>query len=196
MEGRVYTGSDPDFEPMPTAPASDRYGVFAFGTNDYRNPEAAVTAARDVYANASSMGMTPVFVLPNPEDKRFAPVSQALRSFAEERGIKYEVPQYDPKDPLHLTRQSALDIAKRYPDAFVGGDSNSVRLAQWGYGQKLRDANTYVDPRTGLIMGRVGAPSGDLAKWITQYRKTLESGRFFKGGTVTTGAVRATIKKG
>jgi len=129
------------------------------------------------------MGMTPVFVLPNPADKRFAPVSQALRSFAEERGIQYEVPRYEEKDPLHLTRQSAQDIAKRYPGAFVGGDSNSVRIAQWGYGQKLRDPNTFVDPTTGLIMGRVGAPSADLAKWITQYRKTLESGRFAGGRT-------------
>jgi hypothetical protein len=170
-------------EPRQEQP-SDRYGVFAFGTNDYRNPEAAVSAARDVYANATSMGMTPIFVLPNASDKRFAPVSDALRQFAEDRGIKYEAPSYDPKDPLHLTRQSAQDIAKRYPNAFVGGDSNSVRLAQWGYGQRLHDKNTYTDPRTGLIMGRVGAPSSDLAKWITQYRKSLESGRYAGGRTI------------
>ena len=162
---------------------SDRYGVFAFGTNDYRNPDAALAAARDIHANATSMGMTPVFVLPNASDKRFAPVSDALRQFAEDRGIKYEAPSYDPKDPLHLTRQSAQDIAKRYPDAFVGGDSNSVRLQNWGYGRKLHDSNTYVDPRTGQVLGRVGAPSRDIANWVTQYRKSLERGNFKSGGS-------------
>ena len=106
------------------------------------------------------------------------------------------MPTYESKDPLHLTRQSAQDIAKRYPGAFVGGDSNSVRLAQWGYGQKLRDANTYVDPKTGLIMGRVGAPSSDLAKWFTQYRKSLESGRFAKGGAIVKSHTYANLNKG
>jgi hypothetical protein len=161
---------------------ADRYGVFAFGTNDYRDPDAAVRAAQDIYANAKSMGMTPVFVLPNASHKQFAPVSNALRQFAEDRGIQYESPTYESKDPLHLTRQSAQDIAKRYPDAFVGGDSNSVRLQNWGYGRKLHDPNTYVDPRTGQVLGKVGAPSGSVANWMTQYRKMLETGRYAKGG--------------
>lgn len=162
---------------------SERYGVFAFGTNDWSNPKAAVSAAQDIYANAKSMGMTPVFVLPNATHKQFAPVSNALRQFAEDRGIRYETPAYDPKDPLHLTRQSVQDIAKRYPDAFVGGDSNSVRLQQWGYGRKLHDPKTYVDPRTGQVLGQVGAPSSNIAGWITQYRKALESGRYASGGS-------------
>lgn len=179
-EGRMVAPARP--EPRQEQP-SDRYGVFAFGTNDYRNPEDAVRAAQDIYANAKSMSMTPVFVLPNAVHEKFVPVSNALRQFAEDRGIRYETPAYDPKDPLHLTRQSAQDIAKRYPDAFVGGDSNSVRLQNWGYGRKLHDSNTYVDPRTGQVLGRVGAPSRDIANWITQYRKSLERGNFKSGGS-------------
>lgn len=179
-EGRVIAQAAPEQRrEMP----SDRYGVFAFGTNDWRNPDAAVAAARDIYANAQSMGMTPVFVLPNAAHKQFAPVSQALRQFAEDRGIQYEVPTYEAKDPLHLTRQSAQAIAKRYPDAFVGGDSNSVRLQNWGYGRKLATPNTYVDPRTGQLLSKVGAPSGDIANYIAQYRKMLESGRYARGGS-------------
>lgn len=180
LEGRVMAQAQP--EPRQEKPA-DRYGVFAFGTNDWSNPKAAVSAAQDIYANARSMGMTPVFVLPNASHEKFAPVHNALRSFAEERGIQYEVPAYESKDPLHLTRQSAQAIAKKYPDAFVGGDSNSVRLHNWGYGRKLADQNTYVDPRTGQILSQVGAPSGSVANWLTQYRKMLERGQFKKGGS-------------
>jgi hypothetical protein len=169
-----------------------RTGVFAFGTNDYRNPQLGYEGALRVIDNAVATGINPVIVLPNANDRRFADVSAAVRKAAEERGVKFITPQYDPRDPLHITQRSAQDIAKQYPGALVAGDSNSVRLAQWGYGHKTQ-GNSYMDPSSGMVMGRVGAPTSDVAKWMETYRRSLEGRK--RGGSIVSKSLMLTSKK-
>jgi hypothetical protein len=164
----------------------------AFGTNDYRNPKLGYEGALRVIDNAVAAGINPVIVLPNASDKRFADVSAAVRRAAEERGVQFVAPQYDPRDPLHITQRSAQDIAKQYPGAFVAGDSNSVRLAQWGYGRKAQ-GNSYIDPSSGMMMGRVGAPTSDVAKWLEMYRRSLEGRK--RGGSIVDRALMLTSRK-
>jgi hypothetical protein len=176
-------------------PSNDqRYGLFAVGTNDFKNPKVAYQNALNIIDNAAGSNIKPVFLLPNLNDPRFRDVSEAVRRAAEERGITYHVPEYDPNDPLHMTRKSAQSFAKQYPNAFLGGDSNIVRVANWGYGLPTSNkGNAYVDPQTGMMMGRVGAGSAEISNWLAKYRQSLQQRK--RGGSIVDRALMLTSKK-
>jgi hypothetical protein len=171
-----------------------RYGLFAVGTNDFKSPNVAYQNALNIIDNAVGSNIKPVLLIPNPNDSRFRDVSDAVRKAAEERGITYHVPEYDPNDPLHMTRRSAQSFAKQYPNAFLGGDSNIVRLANWGYGlPTLNKGNVYADPQTGMMMGKVGAGSAEISDWLAKYRKSLQHRK--RGGSIVKRALMLTSKK-
>ena len=175
-------------------PSNDqRYGLFAVGTNDFKNPKVAYQNALNIIDNAAGSNIKPVLLLPNSNDPRFRDVSEAVRRAAEERGITYHVPEYDPNDPLHMTRKSAQSFAKQYPNAFLGGDSNIVRLANWGYGLPTSNkGNAYIDPQTGMMMGRVGAGSAEISNWLAKYRQSLQQRK--RGGSIVERALMVTSK--
>lgn len=159
-------------------------GVFAFGTND-PNPDVTIKSAQRIWEQSQRVGIQPVFVLPNPNDARFAPMARALKDFADKNGIKYEIPTYDPNDPLHMTPKSAQDIAARYPGAVVAGDSNSWRIQKYGYNRPVTGPNTFVDPNSKILLGRVGAGSNDVAGWFTNYADYLSRQSRKSGGETT-----------
>lgn len=150
-----------------------RSGVFAFGTND-PDPDVTLKSAQRIWEQSQRVGIQPVFVLPNPNDQRFAPMARALKDFADKNGIKYEIPTYEARDPLHMTPKSAQDIAARYPNAVVAGDSNSWRIQKFGYNRPVTGPNTFVDPDSNILLGRVGAGSPDIASWFTNYADYLQ----------------------
>jgi hypothetical protein len=158
-----------------------RSGVFAFGTND-PNPDVTLKSAQRIWEQSQRVGIQPIFVLPNPNDARFAPMAQALKQFADKNGIKYEVPTYEARDPLHMTPKSAQDIAARYPGAVVAGDSNSWRIQKYGYNRPVAGPNTFVDQDSEIMLGRVGAGSPEIAGWFTNYADYLSRQGRKRGG--------------
>lgn len=153
--------------------SGERYGVFAFGTND-PDPDVTLKSAERLWQQSQRTGMQPVFILPNPNDARFAPMAQALKQFADKNGIRYEIPVYEQRDPLHMTPKSAQDIAAKYPNAVVAGDSNSWRIQKYGYNRPVTGPNTFVDPQSKILLGRVGAGSPDVANWFTNYADYMQ----------------------
>jgi hypothetical protein len=159
-------------------------GVFAFGTND-SDPNVTLKSAQRIWEQSQRVGIQPVFILPNPNDARFAPMARALKDFADKNGIRYEVPVYEQQDPLHMTTKSAQDIAAKYPGAVVAGDSNSWRIQKYGYNRPVTGPNTFVDPNSKILLGRVGAGSNDVAGWFTNYADYLSRQGRKRGGETT-----------
>lgn len=188
---QVAQSTQTEFGAYPTQPKT---GVFAFGTND-SDPKTTLEAAQSILEQSKRIGIDPVFILPNPNDRRFAPMAYALKDFADKNGIKYEVPTYDERDPLHMTPRSAQDIAKKYPNALVAGDSNSWRIQRFGYNRPVTSPREFADPYSKQTLGRVGAGSLEIAKWIAGYADYLARQGKKHGGTVVKEALMVVSQK-
>ena len=161
-------------EPAPPAPvqqqpqAQSQTGLFHIGTND-TDPNLTVKSAQRIIDASRTMGIDPVFLLPNQSVKKpYAETSKALQKYLDDNGIQYHMPEYESGDPAHMSHEWVNNFAKTYNNPFIAGDSNSVRLGNWGYGAK---GTALVHPDSKAILGRVGAGSKDIADELDKHLK-------------------------
>jgi hypothetical protein len=161
-------------EPEPPAPvqqqpqAQGQTGLFHIGTND-TDPNLTVKSAQRIIDASRTMGIDPVFLLPNQSVKKpYAETSKALQKYLDDNGIQYHMPEYEPKDPAHMSHEWVNNFAKTYNNPFIAGDSNSVRLGNWGYGAK---GTALVHPDSKAVLGRVGAGSKNIADELDKHLK-------------------------
>ena len=170
-------------EPAPPAPvqqqpqAQGQTGLFHIGTND-TDPNLTVKSAQRIIDASRTMGIDPVFLLPNQSVKKpYAETSKALQKYLDDNGIQYHMPEYEPGDPAHMSHEWINNFAKTYNNPFIAGDSNSVRLGNWGYGAK---GTALVHPDSKAVLGRVGAGSkaiaDELEKHVKWYQQNKKSG--------------------
>jgi hypothetical protein len=142
-----------------------RNALIALGTNDYTNPQAAAEATQRAIDAARSRGLTPIIVPPNADNDKFKAVSNAVRTAASNSGATIAVGTYDPKDPLHLTMESARQLGQQYPGAIPIGDSNAVRIGM-GLGYKpAAEGSQIVNPQ-GVVLAQTGLDSSAIAQNI------------------------------
>jgi hypothetical protein len=161
-------------EPAPPAPvqqqpqAQGQTGLFHIGTND-TDPNLTVKSAQRIIDASRTMGINPVFLLPNQSVKKpYAETSKALQKYLDDNGIQYHMPEYEPGDPAHMSHEWVNNFAKTYNNPFIAGDSNSVRLGTWGYGAK---GTALVHPDSKAVLGRVGAGSKAIADELEKHVK-------------------------
>jgi hypothetical protein len=161
-------------EPAPPAPvqqqpqAQGQTGLFHIGTND-TDPNLTVKSAQRIIDASRTMGIDPVFLLPNQSVKKpYAETSKALQKYLDDNGIQYHMPEYEPGDPAHMSHKWVNNFAKTYNNPFIAGDSNSVRLGTWGYGAK---GTALVHPDSKAVLGRVGAGSKTIADELEKHLK-------------------------
>lgn len=151
-------------------------GLYAVGTND-PNPNMTVQSAQRIIDASRAMGIDPVFLLPNQAGgTQYAKNSRALQEYLDNMGIRYQIPQYGDKDPLHMTTDWASGAAKSYAAPFLAGDSNSVRMGIVGYGVR-GDGKTLVHPDSGAVLGRVGATSKAVADELEKHMRWYQQNR-------------------
>lgn len=142
-----------------------RNALIALGTNDFANPKAAAEATQRAIENARSRGLTPIIVPPNAGDDKFKAVSDAVREAADKAGVTIANGIYDPKDPLHLTMDSARQLGQQYPGALPIGDSNAVRIGM-GLGYKPVSNGTQIVSPDGRVLAQTGLGSSAIAQNI------------------------------
>lgn len=142
-----------------------RNALIALGTNDYANPQAAAEATQRAIDAARSRGLTPIIVPPNADNDRFRAVSDAVRTAATNAGATIATGTYDPKDPLHLTMESARQLGQQYPGAIPIGDSNAVRIGM-GLGYKPAAQGSQIVNPQGVILAQTGLGSSAIAQNI------------------------------
>jgi hypothetical protein len=142
-----------------------RNALIALGTNDYANPQAAAEATQRAIEAARSRGLNPVIVPPNSENDRFRAVSEAVRQAAEKAGVTIAAGTYDPKDPLHLTMESARQLGQQYPGAIPIGDSNAVRIGM-GLGYRPTANGSQIYNQQGQLLAQTGLGSSAIAQNI------------------------------
>jgi len=142
-----------------------RNALIALGTNDYANPQAAAEATQRAIDAARSRGLTPIIVPPNAENDRFKAVSDAVRTAATNAGATIAAGTYDPKDPLHLTMESARQLGQQYPGAIPIGDSNAVRIGM-GMGYKPAAQGSQIVNPQGVVLAQTGLGSSAIAQNI------------------------------
>lgn len=165
-KGANFANSVGLLTPQPeTQTTQARNALIALGTNDYANPQAAAEATQRAIDAARSRGLTPIIVPPNADNDRFKAVSDAVRTAATNAGATIAAGTYDPKDPLHLTMESARQLGQQYPGAIPIGDSNAVRIGM-GLGYKPAAQGSQIVSPQGVVLAQTGLGSSAIAQNI------------------------------
>lgn len=148
--------------PMPQPVVrNDPTALIAMGTNDFTSPNVVGEQTLRAIEAARERGMTPVVVPPNEENSRFRGVGEAARQAAIDAGARIAPTTYGASDPLHLTMDSARNIAARYPNALPIGDSNAVRLGMAMGMTPTNEGKDIVSPQ-GWLLARTGDRSAPI----------------------------------